>query len=111
MEDATQKLKAELIDQIDDFQTRQAKADFDFDKFASSLAAKWLGDQSNDQLHDIGRLMIDLATKHFFMFRVFELKLMQVLTGIQFAAKSENPTVIVNAGAILQRLAGAKVQQ
>jgi hypothetical protein len=39
--------------------------------------------------------MIDLATKHFFMFRIFELKLAQVLTGIQFAAQSDNPTVMI----------------
>jgi hypothetical protein len=39
MEDATQKLKAELVEKVDRFRTRQAEADVDFDKFASSLAA------------------------------------------------------------------------
>ena len=39
--------------------------------------------------------MVDVATKHFFMLRVSELKLEQVLRGIEFAANSGNPTVLV----------------
>ena len=95
MNDPIQTLKSELVEKIHSFRTRSSQVEIDFDRFAYSEVTKWFDDQPNAPIHDIGRLMIDVMTKNFFMLRVFELKLEQVLVGIKFAATSDNPTVLI----------------